>query len=512
MSDVTIETYTDFETVTNSSSAANVTNSSSKETSPSVENSSVSSSRRSTKDSTPMDGTGITANTISFVSGNPFVEVTKGILHLYKENSTTSLEEGVLRSQMICMLGVPAKHKTPDLLQFTAPCHSELEMMRVINYKDVPNQYMVLLRFRCQAAADEFYQAFNGLPYNSFEPEVCSLVYISKVETCKESEFYPLSNHTELPVCSICLERMDESISSVLTILCNHTFHGQCLAQWEDASCPVCRYVQTPELVAEQRCSECQSSEDLWICLVCGYVGCGRYVGGHSHAHFLETEHSYTMELGQNRVWDYVGDNFVHRLMQTDSADGKLVEAEGTGYANCKGGVDGVPVCHDEKMDSIQLEYTYLLTSQLESQRRYFEEKMTRVETSAQREIDEMVNQTRLQAEDAKEMKDKVENLTKEKAKSEQRLSTALSRIVKLQEDLKEEKQMNENLLHNQKAWQKKFNDMQQNMNDLRKEKDCEITDLKVVIFFNIQFLYYLSFFFSFFVILGTNSRCDVLS
>ena len=48
------------------------------------------------------------------------------------------------------MLGVPAKHKTPELLQFTAPCHSELEMMRVIQYKDVPNQYMVLLRFRSQ--------------------------------------------------------------------------------------------------------------------------------------------------------------------------------------------------------------------------------------------------------------------------------------------------------------------------------------------------------------------------
>ena len=66
---------------------------------------------------------------------------------------------------------------------------------------------------------------------------------------------------------------MDESISTVLTILCNHTFHSQCLAQWEDASCPVCRHVQTPEQIAEQRCSECQSSEDLWICLVCGYIG-----------------------------------------------------------------------------------------------------------------------------------------------------------------------------------------------------------------------------------------------
>ena len=47
----------------------------------------------------------------------------KGILHLYKENSTTSLEEGVLRSQMICMIGVPAKHKTRDLLQVCNSSH-----------------------------------------------------------------------------------------------------------------------------------------------------------------------------------------------------------------------------------------------------------------------------------------------------------------------------------------------------------------------------------------------------
>ena len=39
---------------------------------------------------------------VNFISGNPFVEVTKGVLHLYKENQTTSLEEGVIRSQMLC--------------------------------------------------------------------------------------------------------------------------------------------------------------------------------------------------------------------------------------------------------------------------------------------------------------------------------------------------------------------------------------------------------------------------
>ena len=97
MSDVTIETYTDFD----AGGAGPATSNSSKETSPSVDekSSSVASSRRSTKDSTPLEGN---ADTINFVSGNPFVEVTKGILHLYKENSTTSLEDGVLRSHMIC--------------------------------------------------------------------------------------------------------------------------------------------------------------------------------------------------------------------------------------------------------------------------------------------------------------------------------------------------------------------------------------------------------------------------
>lgn len=94
-------------------------------------------------------------------------------------------------------------------------------------------------------------------------------------------------------------------------------------------------------------------------------------MGGHSHAHFLETQHCYTMELGANRVWDYVGDNFVHRLVATDSNDGKMVEAgHADSAASADEFVDGVQVNKAEKMDSMQLEYTYLLTSQLEEQRR----------------------------------------------------------------------------------------------------------------------------------------------
>ena len=38
----------------------------------------------------------------------------------------------------------------------------------------------------------------------------------------------------ELPTCPVCLERMDASVTGLLTILCQHTFHCQCLTKWGD--------------------------------------------------------------------------------------------------------------------------------------------------------------------------------------------------------------------------------------------------------------------------------------
>jgi hypothetical protein len=69
---------------------------------------------------------------INIISGNPFVEVTKGVIHLYK------LSEPVPDTKMMAMLGVPANHKTPDLLQLTAPCHQVLEYIRIIHPRWLP--------------------------------------------------------------------------------------------------------------------------------------------------------------------------------------------------------------------------------------------------------------------------------------------------------------------------------------------------------------------------------------
>lgn len=81
-------------------------------------------------------------------------------------------------------------------------------------------------------------------------------------------------------------------------------------------------------------------------------------------------------------MWDYAEDAWVHRLIR-EKGDSKLIElpssrSSGFGRSNGGGGHghgnaedDMVP---REKLERIGLEYTHLLTSQLESQRVYFEE------------------------------------------------------------------------------------------------------------------------------------------
>lgn len=406
---------------------------------------------------------------IPFFSGNPAVDITKGIVHLFKENQMTSLDEGIHRSDMICALAVPATLICHDLLQFFSPLAEGIEHVRIIRDSN-PNQYMTLIKFRNQSHADEFYKEYNGKPYNSFDDFVCYLVFVSRVECMKSCEGASLATPglTELPTCNICLERMEDSVEGILTILCNHTFHGSCLTKWGDTSCPVCRYNQTPEPSVDNKCFECGAQESLWICLICGHIGCGRYVEAHAYHHFEDTQHTYAMQLGKQRVWDYAGDNYVHRLVQS-KGDGKPVEWD-------RGGEQ--PGC-EEKFDALTLEYTYLLNSQLESQRLYYEEKIRRIESDALSQVSDIEVRSRKLMEERDWMERDAQKVAKDKHLTEKKCGFVSEKLGKVLVQLSEEMEMNKCLRKNQSEWQTRVSELEKRLEMDSKQKTEEIKDLK---------------------------------
>ncbi|XP_068937522.1 BRCA1-associated protein isoform X2 [Petaurus breviceps papuanus] len=405
---------------------------------------------------------------ISFFSGNPSVEIVHGIMHLYKTNKMTSLKEDVRRSAMLCVLTVPATMTSHDLMKFVAPFNEVIEHMKIIR-DSTPNQYMVLIKFSAQADADSFYMACNGRQFNSIEEDVCQLVYVERAEVVKSEDgaSLPVMDLTELPKCTVCLERMDESVNGILTTLCNHSFHSQCLQRWDDTTCPVCRYCQTPEPVEENKCFECGVQENLWICLICGHIGCGRYVSRHAYKHFEETQHTYAMQLTNHRVWDYAGDNYVHRLVASKT-DGKIVQYE------CEG-----DTCQEEKIDALQLEYSYLLTSQLESQRIYWENKIVRIEKDTAEEINNMKTKFKETIEKCDTLEHRLNDLLKEKQSVERKCTQLNVKLAKLSTELKEEQEMNKCLRANQVLLQNKLKEEEKVLKETCDQKDMQITEIQ---------------------------------
>ncbi|KAE9550117.1 hypothetical protein FO519_006677 [Halicephalobus sp. NKZ332] len=336
------------------------------------------------------------------------------------------------------MIGVPTYMTCSDLIHFVHPCESISEMKIVRD--STPNRYMVILKFKSYRATMAFYARCNGTKFNPLEEDKCNLMFVEKVEITTENSGGSLAreNMTELPTCTVCLERLDDSI---VTILCNHSFHTECLEQWADTTCPVCRHNQTPEEVDAPTCSNCGKSTDLWMCLICGSLGCGRYVEAHAYRHFETTGHTFTLQVGGNLVWDYAGDNYVHRIIQ-NAADGKVVEVQPGRNENDK---------QQDKVDEIQLEYSNMLAQQLEKQRSFFEDKIKAMEESMNNFRDGMVlemNNLRLELDESKaevkKLNSNLQSMKSAKENLEKKLNTANSKITKLQQELTEEQQMSE--------------------------------------------------------------------
>lgn len=323
---------------------------------------------------------------------------------------------------------------------------------------------MSLLKFKKQEEADSFYQEFNGRPFNSFDPEECMLVFISsvKIETQKGSELIgtPTTHKPfELPSCPVCLEHLDAETSGIVTTICNHTFHCDCLSKWGEPSCPCCRY--DPEK-SESTCKTCNTKKNLWMCLLCGHIGCSRYSNMHATEHFEKTGHTFALELETKRVWDYVSDGYVHRLI---SHKGEIVEFQNTKRGRSVGVEDELQeVQYSSKMDFICQEYNQLLAQQLESQRVYFE----KIIRDLKKENDEKLERMKNDFEDLEiEHKKYVKKMEQPKSKKSNESETSLL------------KELNERLIQNQKELKEKLELKEVSMLKLSQEKDKKILDLE---------------------------------
>ncbi|KAK9808671.1 hypothetical protein WJX72_001734 [[Myrmecia] bisecta] len=358
-------------------------------------------------------------STIEFSAGNPRVEHITGVVHLYRHvpsrdeaeaQGTVLLPED--RGERLCVLSLPLDMGVADFCAFVGGYLPKVREMRLVRREGGRTTCLVLVRFDSLATADDFFRDFNARPFSSLEPDVvCRLVYVKDIQITSTEEGEspkPPAGQTELPTCPVCLERLDAHISGVVTTVCNHKFHNECLQRWGDTSCPVCRYCASATSTTSH-CSTCGTSQDLWICLICGHIGCGRYREGHAVDHWREHSHCYALELETQRVWDYVSDGYVHRLIQSKT-DGKLVEvpspapapAEGRAGRSCSGTGEGLADSyHDQYGEDLQtammksvresaaVEFDHLLVTQLESQRMYFEGLINKARLEAESRVAE---------------------------------------------------------------------------------------------------------------------------
>lgn len=275
-------------------------------------------------------------------------------------------------------------------------------------------------------------------------------------------------------------------MTGLMTKTCSHTFHCHCLSNWGDSRCPICRYSESklsrssdPD---QSECAACGSQANLWICLICGHVGCGRYQGGHAYRHFEESAHLYALELGSQRVWDYVGDNYVHRLIQTKSDQIVELPALSSAVFDSGGGPGRTEAAHQSKIEAISEEFGHLVASQLDSQRAFYEEEIrilrgrlesTRQETEEQKAL---VKKLQNQLKAIEESSQSVEkSAKKEKSTQAKKTERSLQLSQRLESELNEERAMSAGMRMQIKKLEEERNTERKKTSDLSEQ----IIDIK---------------------------------
>ncbi|KAK4166412.1 ubiquitin-related domain-containing protein [Cladorrhinum sp. PSN259] len=478
-----------------------------------------------------------------------------GVVHLYKEGDGSGTvvgewgqegdgeqEQEQEQGTILCVPAVPSYMSPSDFLGFIGEgWRGDVSHYRMVMTSRM-NRYMVLMKFRERRRAEAWRKQFNGRPFDSVETEICHVVFIKSItfETPGQIDSNrrgseggnlmsaaspstinslkpfppPTPNLVELPTCPVCLERMDDT-AGIMTIICQHVFHCTCLETWKNTGCPVCRatnpmsdqddpnnpYSRPFGHGVSNFCTVCDTPDNLWICLICGNVGCGRYEGAHAKQHWKETAHSFSLELETQAIWDYASDKWVHRLIR-DKGDGKVMELPSNNDSNSQRAAGGAPLedlVPRAKLENIGMEYTHLLTSQLESQRAYFEEivnkaadkaaKAASAAESASAQAQAALKELGELREDHRVLKEEtVPALERELAREKNRAIKSTELARNLSKSLQEEKQVTAGLMERIEHLKKENEGLVKTMEQLRLEnEDLKDTNRDLTMFISGQ-------------------------
>lgn len=306
--------------------------------------------------------------------------------------------------------------------------------------------------------------------------------FLNRVPVEIESVYRGVSNSLEstivLPSCPVCIIRLDKSISGLNTIKCRDLFHSCCRrsCQMVSKDCSVCDIIDNS--CSEKDCYDCSSAENLWICLICANLGCGRYKGGHAHNHFARTGHAFALKLDSHHIWDYTSDKYVHWNIKSDG--GTVVDVD----EDIKSSEDVRESLRTQPTEEFNSEFT---TAQLESQKAYFEERLISIKNGHKHEI---VNIKHEQDENLIILKDEINRLSHEckifsdlSSQLKEKLKGLKSQNELLKNDLETEHKISQGLSESYDNLKSKLIDSQMEKQDLADQvkdlmKHIEILDL----------------------------------
>ena len=405
-------------------------------------------------------------------------------------------------SEAVAMIGIPTEIDLKEIFFFFQKSESALNMShcKVLSqqHKNKHNiEYCVVCSFETHQDAKQFVADLNGKVLNAqiSSTATAQLFYLMDDEQSTAEQIENDSN------CAFCFDSINtnsidsnadkkkqkwlSSNKTVCFVLCGHFFHVCCLMRCEQNSCPICRHYLFPEDLSV--CSDCGlCTKDLWVCLTCGHVGCGRNSNRCALKHYKATSHIWAKCLMSSHVWDYADDDYVYRILQM-AENGKMVALS---VQNHNDGIDGsakqlpleLDILSSVKQEQFIYEYNFVINDRLRRLQKFHalkKEQMLKAKTQQIHKMDEKI----------KKLRHQIANKRKQIEKCQIPKNVKIESVQTLREQLKNEKNKNEKLkkmihraLNEQKNFNQKKREFEQKLKrsllTIERTLDLELNDL----------------------------------